>query len=188
MGKQTMGTPAQNIFHRTDNKMYRLQTGQTPIVRPDAHNTVGLDGYPNGMNAVVCVISYTGYDMEDASIIAKSSHERGYGYGTVYKGEWIDLTPLRTTGEPIAHHFGFRTSTDAEGVIRLPPARMETLLQTIDLDGLPQVGARLTQGDPFYAICNDVTQTVKVVNYKGMEDAYVDQVRLVGKLVAKLTR
>ena len=87
MGKQSMGTPVHNFPHRTDNKMYRLQTGQTPIVRPSLHNDYGFDGYPNGMNAVVCVISYTGYDMEDASILSKSSFERGYGYGTVYKGE-----------------------------------------------------------------------------------------------------
>ena len=72
MGKQTMGTPSVNLKHRTDNKLYRIQTGQTPIVRPKLHDDYGFDGYPNGINAVVAVISYTGYDMEDASIINKS--------------------------------------------------------------------------------------------------------------------
>jgi DNA-directed RNA polymerase I subunit RPA2 len=33
MAKQTMGTPAQALTHRTDNKMYRIQTPQTPIAR-----------------------------------------------------------------------------------------------------------------------------------------------------------
>ncbi|EFN59491.1 hypothetical protein CHLNCDRAFT_138110, partial [Chlorella variabilis] len=33
MAKQTMGTPAQALAHRTDNKMYRIQTPQTPIAR-----------------------------------------------------------------------------------------------------------------------------------------------------------
>jgi len=28
----------------------------------------GFDNYPNGMNAVVAVIAYTGYDMEDAMV------------------------------------------------------------------------------------------------------------------------
>lgn len=181
MGKQSMGTPAQNIFHRTDNKLYRLQTGQTPIVRPKAHETFGIDNYPNGMNAVVCVISYTGYDMEDASIIAKSSYERGYGYGTVYKGEWIDLGDMRRSGEPIAHHFGFKTSEDEEGVVRLKPQEAERVLAFIDIDGLPLVGVRIKTGDPYYAYCDDITGKVKVVTYKGMEDANVDQVRLIGK-------
>ena len=45
----------------------------------------GLDEYPQGTNAVVAVISYTGYDMEDAMILNKSSFERGFGHGSVYK-------------------------------------------------------------------------------------------------------
>jgi DNA-directed RNA polymerase I subunit RPA2 len=53
----------------------------------------GIDAYPTGTNAVVAVISYTGYDMEDAMIINKSAYERGFGHGTVYKTEFIDLRP-----------------------------------------------------------------------------------------------
>jgi hypothetical protein len=45
----------------------------------------GMDEYPSGTNAVVAVISYTGFDMEDAMIISKSSYERGFGHGSVYK-------------------------------------------------------------------------------------------------------
>ena len=63
MGKQTMGTPSGAIARRTDNKLYRLQTGQTPIVRPSLHNKYAMDDFPNGTNAIVAVISYTGYDL-----------------------------------------------------------------------------------------------------------------------------
>lgn len=87
MGKQAMGTPGTASRYRTDNKSYRLQTGQTPIVKAPLYDAYGLDNFPNGMNAVVAVISYTGYDMDDAMIINKSSYERGFGYGTVYKTE-----------------------------------------------------------------------------------------------------
>ena len=178
MGKQSMGTPAQNLPYRTDNKMYRLQTGQTPIVRPKAHNQYGIDGYPNGMNAVVAVISYTGYDMEDASIISKSSHERGYGYGTVYKGEWIDLSSYRRKGEPISHFFGFVSPNSNN--IQFSRKAFEKVADFIDTDGLPLVGVRLKQGDPLYAYVDDVTGVVKINPYKGMEDAYIDQVALIG--------
>lgn len=51
----------------------------------------GFTDYPSGTNAVVAVISYTGYDMEDACIINKSSYERGFGHGCVYKNYGYDL-------------------------------------------------------------------------------------------------
>ena len=178
MGKQAMGTPAQNLANRTDNKLYRLQTGQTPVVRPKAHDDYGLDGYPNGMNAVVCVISYTGYDMEDASILNKSAYERGYGYGTILKGEWIDLADFRKSGEGITHHFGFLA--DGEESSLLSVKELEKAMEFLDIDGLPMVGVKLTAGDPMYAYVDDTTGKVTVKAYKGMEDAYVDTVRVVG--------
>ncbi|KAJ3155037.1 hypothetical protein HDU89_007227 [Geranomyces variabilis] len=178
MGKQSMGTPAHNLPHRTDNKLYRLQTGQTPVVRPKLHDAYGLDCYPNGMNAVVCVISYTGYDMEDASILNKSAHERGYGHGTVYKSEFIDLAAKRRKGEPVTVHFGLSVGGEEDGEV--PTTKAGNILDFLDWDGLPIIGRRLTQGDPMYATVDDVSGKVTIVPYKSMEDAYVDEVRLIG--------
>ena len=44
-----------------------------------------MDDYPMGTNAIVAVISYTGYDMEDAMIINRMSFERGFCAGMIYK-------------------------------------------------------------------------------------------------------
>ena len=44
-----------------------------------------MDEFPTGTNAVVAVLAYTGYDMEDAMIINKSSMERGLCHGQIYK-------------------------------------------------------------------------------------------------------
>ncbi|KAJ1760031.1 hypothetical protein GGH19_005261 [Coemansia sp. RSA 1807] len=167
MGKQTMGTPMQSYPFRTDNKLYRLQTGQTPICRPRIYDDYGVDNYPNGMNAVVAVISYTGYDMEDAMILNKSAHERGFGYGTIYKTEYVDLGKFRKSGDPISTHFGVGRDMLAN----------DSIMDRIDMDGLPYPGVRVEDGLPLYAVVDDIRGRTKVVKYKG-EAGFVETVRL----------
>ncbi|KAI9313527.1 hypothetical protein BX666DRAFT_1977413 [Dichotomocladium elegans] len=169
MGKQTMGTPSTVFNHRTDNKLYRLQTGQTPVVRPTAHSDYGFDGFPNGANAIVAVISYTGYDMEDAMILNKSAHERGFGYGTVYKSEVIDLEQMRASGESLSYFFGlgqFKSNNKIRGFI--------------GPDGLPHVGTHLKADDPFYCYVEEATGRTVLKKYKGPEDGYVEEIRVLG--------
>ncbi|RKP34163.1 hypothetical protein BJ085DRAFT_17078 [Dimargaris cristalligena] len=169
MGKQTMGTPAQALAYRADNKLYRIQSGQSPIVRAKLHADYGFDEFPNGTNACVAVISYTGYDMEDAMILNKSAHERGFKYGTVYKTELIDLSE------------GSRNSTIMSrfGLDPLNLNRPE-VTKYLDIDGLPHIGARLPAGAPLYAFINETTNRNIVKTYKGPEEAVVDSVRLLG--------
>ena len=71
--------------------MYQIRTPQAPIVQTQAHAALKMDTHPNGTNAVVAVISYTGFDMEDAMIVNKSAYERGFAHGSVYKVKKIDL-------------------------------------------------------------------------------------------------
>ncbi|TCD63877.1 hypothetical protein EIP91_004817 [Steccherinum ochraceum] len=177
MGKQTMGTPATALQHRTDNKLYRLQTGQSPVVRPALHNTYGMDSFPNGTNAIVAVISYTGYDMEDAMILNKSAHERGFGYGTVYKSQIVDLKDLQNNrgSHDITLHFGLGRDIHTE-----EGPKQHTCSKFLDDDGLPFVGTKLSSGDPVAAYIDDTTGRTKFVKYKGDEDAFVDTVRLLG--------
>lgn len=63
-----MGFPLHSYKERSDNKLYRLQTPQSPLVRPVMYDHYNMDNYPIGTNAIVAVISYTGYDMEDAMV------------------------------------------------------------------------------------------------------------------------
>jgi len=184
MGKQAMGTPGTSIRYRTDNKMYRLQTGQTPIVRPPLYNEYGLDNFPNGMNAVVAVISYTGYDMDDAMIINKSAHERGFGHGTIYKTKVVTLdenTRKSRSSKNVAKLFGFAPG----GLIK---AEWRTRL---DEDGLPHIGTMVNEGDVIAASHSVMLDpsTGKWVNrdgqtelhkYKDSETAFVEEVRVLG--------
>ncbi|CAE6506232.1 unnamed protein product [Rhizoctonia solani] len=173
MGKQTMGTPATAIRHRTDNKLYRLQSGQTPIVRPALHNTYGMDSFPNGTNAVVAVISYTGYDMEDAMILNKSAHERGFGYGTIYKSLIIDLADQRgasrSTTQPNLH-FGLGKDVKAG----------DERKEVVDDDGFPFKGVGVKPGGAIAAYIDDTTGRTCWIKYKGDETAYIEEVRVLG--------
>lgn len=52
--------PLQAYEHRTDNKLYRIQTPQTPVARTQRYEDYCMDEYPNGTNAIVAVLAYTG--------------------------------------------------------------------------------------------------------------------------------
>lgn len=182
MGKQTMGTPATALRYRTDNKMYRIQTGQTPIVRSPLHNAYGFDNFPNGMNAVVAVISYTGYDMDDAMILNKSAHERGFGHGTIYKTKKITLKEENRTksAKNVTKLFGFAPSSHVKAWTR-------TML---DDDGLPHVGRCVQEGDilcAWHTVSADYSGNLvnrdgvtHYEKYKESEVAFVEEVRLIG--------
>lgn len=182
MGKQTMGTPGAAIRYRTDNKMYRLQTGQTPIVRAPLHNAYGFDNFPNGTNAVVAVISYTGYDMDDAMILNKSAHERGFGHGTIYKTKKISLKDDSRTrsSATIEKMFGFAPDGTSK------PWQRETL----DDDGLPYIGQEVKAGDvicAWHTVSGDGRGGLEnkdgathFEKYKEDEVAYIEEVRLIG--------
>lgn len=184
MSKQTMGTPGTAIRYRTDNKSYRLQTGQTPIVRPPLYNEYGLDNFPNGTNAVVAVISYTGYDMDDAMIINKSAHERGFAHGTIYKTKVYRLdenTSKARSARSVTRLFGFAPNSFVPDSIR----------GRLDEDGLPYIGSMICEGEPIIAshtVAFDPLKNIYTNNdgktiyekYKDPETAYVEEVRLLG--------
>lgn len=180
MGKQSMGTPGTALRYRTDNKTYKLQTGQTPIARAPLHNEYGFDNFPNGMNAVVAVISYTGYDMDDAMIINKSAHERGFGHGTIYKTKKIELEEKKQSVKRIKKLFGFAPGSELRADIK----------NQMDEDGLPHIGRLVRQGDKICAWHTvTMSETGQLINrdgithfekYSDSEDAFVEEVRLIG--------
>ncbi|XP_063243979.1 DNA-directed RNA polymerase I subunit RPA2 [Bacillus rossius redtenbacheri] len=160
MGKQTMGTPCHTWHLQTETKMYRLQTPASPFFRPTHYDAVSLDDYAMGTNAIVAVISYTGYDMEDAMIINKASFERGFAHGSIYKSEVIDL----------------KTATSYFGV---DPSEIGTY-PTLDPDGLPHPGTILEQDSVFYSYYHADEGKFVTCRWKSTETAIVDHVKLCG--------
>ncbi|XP_055949734.1 DNA-directed RNA polymerase III subunit RPC2-like [Argiope bruennichi] len=85
MGKQAMGTIGWNQKNRMDTLMYNLVYPQKPIVKTRTLDLINFDKLPAGQNAIVAVMSYSGYDIEDAIVLNKASLDRGFGRCLVYR-------------------------------------------------------------------------------------------------------
>ncbi|KDP40566.1 hypothetical protein JCGZ_24565 [Jatropha curcas] len=79
MGKQAMGNIAYNQLFRMDSLLYLLVYPQRPLLTTRTIELVGYDKLGAGQNATVAVMSYSGYDIEDAIVMNKASLDRGFG-------------------------------------------------------------------------------------------------------------
>ncbi|MBI2522977.1 DNA-directed RNA polymerase subunit B [Candidatus Woesearchaeota archaeon] len=83
--KQALGLYASNYSVRMDMDVNLLHYPQAPIVKSIMHDISNYEKHPAGQNIVVAVMSYKGYNMEDAIILNKASIERGFGRSTYYR-------------------------------------------------------------------------------------------------------
>ena len=81
--KQALGLYCANYLSRLDTDVSILQYPQKPIVRSFVYDT--LDTYPAGQNLVVAVMTYEGYNMEDALVLNRGSLDRGVGRSFYYR-------------------------------------------------------------------------------------------------------
>lgn len=85
MAKQALGVYATNYFNRVDSRSHILHYPEIPLVRTKPRKVIGYDARPSGQNCVVAIISFEGYNMEDALIFNRSSIERGLGRSNFYR-------------------------------------------------------------------------------------------------------
>jgi len=77
MGKQAMGIYATNFRYRMDTVAHILRYPQLPLVNSRVIKYLPSNDLPSGINAIVAIASFSGYNQEDSVIINKSSVERG---------------------------------------------------------------------------------------------------------------
>lgn len=90
MVKQALGIFATNFFDRVDTQFHVMHYPQIPLVRTKPMDVLGIYERPFGQNFVAAVISFEGYNMEDAFVFNKASVDRGIARSTlfrVYKAE-----------------------------------------------------------------------------------------------------
>ncbi|KAI3555353.1 DNA-directed RNA polymerase III subunit RPC2 [Colletotrichum abscissum] len=135
MGKQAIGAIAYNQFNRIDTLLYTLVYPQRPMVISKTIQLVNYDKLPAGQNATVIVMSYSGYDIEDALVLNKASCDRGFGRCQVFRKYTAELQKYpngrrERIGDPVNDENGRTTKHEA-----------------LDDDGLAIVGYKVNSGE-----------------------------------------
>jgi len=139
MGKQAIGNIGYNQLIRTDTVLYLMIYPQKPLVKTLTIELSNYEKLPAGQNASVAVMSYSGYDIEDAIILNKASLDRGFGRIMAFRR-------VETSFEKYPN--GARdVRLDPEKDPSYKNSKIPKNLHAVDKDGLPFVGAKLTNGD-----------------------------------------
>lgn len=85
MAKQALGVYSTNFQQRVDSRSHILHYPQVPLAETAMMDMMGYKLRPSGQNYVVAVLSFEGYNMEDALVFNKASIERGLGRSTFFR-------------------------------------------------------------------------------------------------------
>ncbi|KEZ43820.1 DNA-directed RNA polymerase III subunit RPC2 [Scedosporium apiospermum] len=186
MGKQAIGAIAYNQFNRIDTLLYTLVYPQRPMVISKTIELIHYDKLPAGQNATVVVMSYSGYDIEDALVLNKAAIDRGYGRCQVFRKYTTELQKYPNgRREQLGRPPRDDGSGGAAGV-------REGKYNALDADGLATVGYRIKAGETMIMKQTplDLATTGigldrgpsefrdSSINYKIADPAYIDKVML----------
>jgi len=140
MGKQAMGIISLNHLNQVHTLWYCLVHPQKPMVKTKTIEMCGFEHLPAGQNATLAVMSYSGYDIEDASILNRSSLDRGYGRCIAYRTSTAAIKKYPRTMDRIVVPKDLFNNKE-----RLSYSHRNSLC-AIDIDGVAMPGACVPPG------------------------------------------
>ena len=99
MGKQAMGIYMTNFRHRMDTMGHILHYPNKPIVNTRIGSLLPCNDLPNGLNVIVAIACYSGYNQEDSILINRGSVERGLFSSTFYRTYKDDEKKIQSSGQ-----------------------------------------------------------------------------------------
>lgn len=78
MGKQAMGLNSTNFNIRFDTLVHILHYPQKPLASSRAVDFITVNDVPIGINCVVAIACFTGYNQEDSIMINQYAIDRGF--------------------------------------------------------------------------------------------------------------
>ena len=88
--KQGLGLYASNFLLRMDTDVSVMQSPQRPIVQSFMHEITKYHKHPSGQNITIALMSYDGYNMQDAIILNQGSVQRGLARSTYFRPYSVD--------------------------------------------------------------------------------------------------
>lgn len=122
--KQTNGVYALNWPYRIDKHAFLQYYTEIPIIKTLANKYV----YPNGVNAIIAIASYGGYNQEDSLGFNKGASQRGFVKGVNFGFIQADLEKDEHFGNPdIVNTADIKMHANYDKLVRGFPRRGELL-------------------------------------------------------------
>lgn len=99
MGKQALGIYMSNFNKRIDTMGNILNYPQKPLVFTKLSKYTHSNELPSGTNAIIAIMTHTGFNQEDSVMINQSALDRGLFTSTYYKAFKDQCSKNHSTGE-----------------------------------------------------------------------------------------